>query len=141
MLCGQGQVCRPALACGGQESRRLIAVDGVARNEDAAGNTASINGKTLAYQVIWLDNYLVTLINVAAAGMLELAYIQPDHLGTQRVVIEPARDVATWEWSKKIEVFGDQAPSNDLDGDGVAFEVPLAETPAERAQRVCEELG
>ncbi|MCR8716655.1 hypothetical protein NU965_18505 [Stenotrophomonas indicatrix] len=31
------------------------------------------------------------MINVAAAGVLELAYIQPDHLGTQRVVIDPAR--------------------------------------------------
>ena len=30
-----------------------------------------------------------------------------------------------WEWSSKSEVFGDQAPANDPDGDGVAFELAL----------------
>ncbi|WP_254051373.1 RHS repeat-associated core domain-containing protein [Stenotrophomonas sp. SAU14A_NAIMI4_5] len=76
-------------------------------------------------QAIWLDNYPVALINVVAAGVPELAYIQPDHLGTPRVVIDPVRDVAIWEWSNKSEVFGDQAPANDPDGDGVAFELAL----------------
>jgi len=76
-------------------------------------------------QAIWLDNYPVALINVAAAGVPELAYIQPDHLGTPRVVIDPVRDVAIWEWSNKSEVFGDQVPANDPDGDGVAFELAL----------------
>jgi len=76
-------------------------------------------------QAIWLDNYPVALINAAGASVPELAYIQPDHLGTPRVVIDPARDVAIWEWSNKSEVFGDQAPANDPDGDGVAFELAL----------------
>ena len=76
-------------------------------------------------QAIWLDNYPVAVINVATAGVPELAYIQPDHLGTPRVVIDPVRDVAIWEWSSKSEVFGDQAPANDPDGDGVAFELTL----------------
>lgn len=80
MLCGQGRVCRPAQAGGGQECRRLIAVDGVARNEDAAGNTASINGKTLAYQVIWLDNYLMTHDQCGRSG----------HAGTG---VHPARSL------------------------------------------------
>ena len=76
-------------------------------------------------QAIWLDNYPVALINVPSTGVPELAYIQPDHLGTPRVVIDPVRDVAVWEWSNKSEVFGDQAPANDPDGDGVAFELAL----------------
>jgi len=76
-------------------------------------------------QAIWLDNYPVALINVPAAGVPELAYIQPDHLATPRVVIDPVRDVAIWEWSNKSEVFGDQIPSADPDGDGVAFELAL----------------
>jgi len=76
-------------------------------------------------QAIWLDNYPVALINAAGAGVPELAYIQPDHLGTPRVVIDPVRDVAIWEWSNKSEVFGDQPPANDPDGDGVAFELAL----------------
>ncbi len=160
-------------------------MDGQARNQDAAGNTTSIGGKTFAYndanrmsavkqgdavvesygynhrgervlrapasgdaqvtvydeagqwvgnysataqaqqQAIWLDNYPVALIQTPASGVPELAYIQPDHLGTPRVVIDPVRDVAIWEWSNKSEVFGDQAPANDPDGDGVVFDLAL----------------
>ncbi|MDQ4682555.1 RHS repeat-associated core domain-containing protein [Stenotrophomonas maltophilia group sp. RNC7] len=76
-------------------------------------------------QAIWLDNYPVALISVPSAGVPELAYVQPDHLGTPRVVIDPVRDVAIWEWSNKSEVFGNQIPSADPDGDGVAFELAL----------------
>jgi len=167
------------------DSHRLIAVDGQARNQDAAGNTTSIGSKTFAYndanrmsavkqgtavvesygynhrgervlrapasgdaqitiydeagqwvgnysatgqaqqQAIWLDNYPVALIQTPATGVPELAYIQPDHLGTPRVVIDPMRDVAIWEWSNKSEVFGDQAPANDPDGDGVVFDLAV----------------
>ncbi|WP_329915448.1 RHS repeat-associated core domain-containing protein [Stenotrophomonas sepilia] len=166
-------------------SHRLTAVDGEARNHDAAGNTTSIGSKTFTYsdanrmnavkqgdsvlerygynhrgervlrtpaggaaqitlydeagqwlgnysatgqvqqQAIWLDNYPVALINVPATGVPELTYVQPDHLGTPRVVIDPVRDVAIWEWSNKSEVFGNQIPSADPDGDGVAFELAL----------------
>ncbi len=76
-------------------------------------------------QAIWLDNYPVALINVPTTGVPELTYVQPDHLGTPRVVIDPVRDVAIWEWSNKSEVFGNQIPSADPDGDGVAFELAL----------------
>ncbi|WP_353075658.1 RHS repeat-associated core domain-containing protein [Stenotrophomonas sepilia] len=166
-------------------SHRLTAVDGEARNHDAAGNTTSIGSKTFTYsdanrmnavkqgdavlesygynhrgervlrtpaggaaqitlydeagqwlgnysatgqaqqQAIWLDNHPVALINVPATGVPELTYVQPDHLGTPRVVIDPVRDVAIWEWSNKSEVFGNQIPSADPDGDGVAFELAL----------------
>jgi RHS repeat-associated protein len=167
------------------DSHRLLAVDGEARNHDAAGNTISIGGKEYLYndanrmsqvkqagavleaytynhrgervmraptagdaqvtlydeagqwlgnyaatgaplqQAIWLDNYPVALLNTAATGVPELAYIQPDHLGTPRMVIDPVRDVAIWEWSNKSEVFGNQIPSSDPDGDGVAFDLAL----------------
>lgn len=76
-------------------------------------------------QAIWLDNYPVALINVPSTGVPELAYVQSDHLGTPRVVIDPVRNVAIWEWSNKSEVFGNQIPSADQDGDGVAFELAL----------------
>ena len=76
-------------------------------------------------QAIWLDNYPVALINLPSSGLPELAYVQPDHLGTPRVVIDPVRDVAIWEWSNKSEVFGDQAPINDVDSDGVTFRLAL----------------
>lgn len=76
-------------------------------------------------QAIWLDNYPVALINVPTTGVQELTYVQPDHLGTPRVVIDPVRDVAIWEWNNRSEVFGNQIPNADPDGDGVAFELAL----------------
>jgi len=76
-------------------------------------------------QAIWLDNYPVALINPPSTGVPELAYVQPDHLGTPRVVIDPVRDVAIWEWSNKSEAFGDQMPGVDPDGDGVVFQLAL----------------
>ncbi|HCV97012.1 MAG TPA: hypothetical protein DGV23_09720 [Stenotrophomonas sp.] len=167
------------------DSHRLLAVDGEARDHDAAGNTISIGGKAFSYsdanrmsavrqagavvesytynhrgervlrapvsadaqvtvydeagqwignygaigqplqQAIWLDNYPVALISAPSAGVPEVAYVQPDHLGTPRVVIDPVRDVAIWEWSSKSEVFGNQVPNADADGDGVGFELAL----------------
>lgn len=41
------------------------------------------------------------------------------------MVIDPVRDVAIWHWSNKSEVFGDQIPSADPDGDGVAYDLSL----------------
>ncbi len=167
------------------DSHRLLAVDGEARDHDAAGNTISIGGKAFSYsdanrmsavkqsgavvesytynhrgervlrapasgdaqvtmydeagqwignygatgqplqQAIWLDNYPVALINAPSAGVPEVVYVQPDHLGTPRVVVDPTRDVAIWEWSSKSEVFGNQVPNVDADGDGVGFELAL----------------
>lgn len=167
------------------DSHRLLAVDGEARNHDAAGNTISIGGREFSYsdanrmnavkqagavvesytynhrgervlrvpasgetqltlydeagqwignysatgqslqQAIWLDSYPVALISSPSSGVPEVAYIQPDHLGTPRVVIDPVRDVAIWEWSSKSEVFGNQTPNADPDGDGMAFELAL----------------
>lgn len=72
-------------------------------------------------QAIWLDGFPVALISQASAGVPELVYVEPDHLGTPRVVIDPARDVAIWEWSSKSEVFGNQRPASDPDRDGVEF--------------------
>ncbi|WP_325167194.1 RHS repeat-associated core domain-containing protein [Stenotrophomonas sp. S41] len=57
---------------------------------------------------------------------MELTYIQPDHLGTPRVVIDPVRDVLIWELSSKSEVFGNHAPANDPDGDGVGQQATAA---------------
>lgn len=76
-------------------------------------------------QAIWLDDYPVALISSADAGSPELVYIQPDHLGTPRVVVDPVRNTAIWEWSSKSEVFGNQMPNTDPDGDGVAFDLSL----------------
>jgi len=74
-------------------------------------------------QAVWLGNYPVAIIDVV--GSNEMFYVQPDHLGTPRAVVDSQRDVAIWEWSNRSEVFGNQAPNHDPDGDGVAFKLTL----------------
>lgn len=47
-----------------------------------------------------------------------LKYVQPDHLGTPRSVIDPTRNVAIWTWDAKSEAFGNSPPNQDPDLDG-----------------------
>ncbi|MCF7222494.1 RHS repeat-associated core domain-containing protein [Marilutibacter chinensis] len=72
-------------------------------------------------QAIWLDDLPVGLLSGIATTANRLHYIEPDHLGTPRAVIEPQRDVAVWTWDIASEAFGNSAPSQDPDGDSTAF--------------------
>ncbi len=71
-------------------------------------------------QVIWLDDMPVGVITTTS-GIPTLAYIEPDHLGTPRAVIDPTRNVAIWGWPLTSEAFGNVQPDQDPDGDGVLF--------------------
>ncbi|UJB16075.1 DUF6531 domain-containing protein [Xanthomonas translucens pv. undulosa] len=73
------------------------------------------NGTTLQ-QAIWLDD-----LPVGVLSKNSLRYVQPDHLGTPRAVIDPTRDVAIWKWDLKGEAFGNTSPDQDPDKDGTAF--------------------
>ncbi|GGD36198.1 RHS repeat-associated core domain-containing protein [Pseudoxanthomonas indica] len=68
---------------------------------------------TPVQQVVWNDNFPIGLL--ANGGRLH--YVEPDHLGTPRVVIESARDIAVWTWDIHGEVFGESSPKEDQDGD------------------------
>ena len=68
-------------------------------------------------QAIWLDDLPVGLI----ANGNQLHYVEPDHLGTPRVVIEVARNVSVWTWDLKSEAFGNSVPAQDPDGDSTAL--------------------
>lgn len=74
-------------------------------------------------QVIWLGDLPVGLI-VGDGTSQVLRYIEPDALGTPRVVVDPARGAqgtAVWTWPLTGEAFGDTAPNQDPDGDSTAF--------------------
>ncbi|MBB5944496.1 RHS repeat-associated core domain-containing protein, partial [Xanthomonas sp. 3307] len=73
------------------------------------------NGKALQ-QAIWLDDLPVGVLAGTA-----LNYVQPDHLGAPRAVIDSVRDVAIWAWDVKGEAFGTTPPNQDPDNDGTAF--------------------
>lgn len=72
-------------------------------------------------QAVWMDDLPAGLIVGASPSAGRLHYIQPDHLGTPRAVIEPARNVAVWGWDLKSEAFGGSAPNEDPDGDGISL--------------------
>ncbi|MEI2454440.1 RHS repeat-associated core domain-containing protein [Lysobacter firmicutimachus] len=77
------------------------------------------NGAT-QQQAVWLGDAPVGVL--AGAGTAQkLHYVQPDHLGTPRTVIDATRNVAIWSWNAKGEAFGNDAPNQDPDQDGTAF--------------------
>lgn len=67
-----------------------------------------------AQQVVWLGSRPVGLIQ---AG--KVLYIESDHLGSPRALIDPQRDVAVWRWSLLGEAFGSGMPAEDPDQDGI----------------------
>lgn len=67
-------------------------------------------------QVIWMDDMPVGLL---ANGVLH--YVEPDHLGTPRLVLDPLRNVPVWTWDIKGEAFGNSVPNQDPDIDGQDF--------------------
>lgn len=71
-------------------------------------------------QAVWFGDTPVGLV-VGSGSAQTLRYVQPDHLGTPRAVIDPARDVAVWTWDAKSEAFGNSPPNQDPDLDGITF--------------------
>ncbi|WP_427926557.1 RHS repeat domain-containing protein [Xanthomonas hortorum] len=103
----------------GEQVRRYLGTTNTYTLYDEAGHWLGdydTNGAP-KQQAIWLDDLPVGLL--ANGGQLH--YIEPDHLGSPRVVVDAARDVAVWSWSLKGEAFGNTAPNQDPDGDGAVM--------------------
>ncbi|MBB4721720.1 RHS repeat-associated core domain-containing protein [Xanthomonas euvesicatoria] len=103
----------------GEQVRRFLGTTNTYTLYDEAGRWLGDYDSNGApkQQAIWLDDLPVGLL----ANANKLHYIEPDHLGSPRVVIDPTRDVAVWTWSLKGEAFGNTAPNQDPDGDGAAL--------------------
>lgn len=71
-------------------------------------------------ELVWLNDLPVGLI-AGSGAEATLLHLQPDHLGTPRVVIDPLRQQAVWIWPLTGEAFGNTPPNEDPDGDGIAF--------------------
>ena len=71
-------------------------------------------------EYIWLDHRPVALIREG-----QLYYIQSDHLGTPRRVIEPNTNTVRWHWPLAGEPFGDHAPDEDPNKSGTDFKLNL----------------
>lgn len=117
--------------------RVLSTVPAITGNPDGSGGTPAVdtysvydesgrwlgdydhNGVVLQ-QAIWLDDLPDGLLTGTGANQ-KLHYIEPDHLGTPRAVIDRTRDVAIWTWALQGEAFGNSAPNQDPDLDSIAF--------------------
>lgn len=64
---------------------------------------------------IWLGD---TPVGVVIGTSLH--YVEADHLGTPRVIVDPSRNVPVWRWDLYGSAFGDHFPIIDPDGDDVA---------------------
>lgn len=76
-------------------------------------------------QAIWMENLPVALIETDSSSWSVMAFVQPDHLGSPRAVLDAARNQSIWDWSSKSEVFGNQVANLDPDGNGVEFHLAL----------------
>ncbi|UJB17993.1 MULTISPECIES: RHS repeat-associated core domain-containing protein [Lysobacter] len=75
-------------------------------------------------QLIWMDELPIGLL-VGNGAQQTLHYIEPDHLGTPRVIVDPVRNVTVWNWDLKGEAFGNSPPNPDSDQDGVLLQFDL----------------
>jgi RHS repeat-associated protein len=75
-------------------------------------------------QIVWFGDLPVGVL-VGSGAAQKLHYIEPDHLGTPRVVIDGSRNVPIWKWDITGEAFGATPPNQDPDADGTAFKFDL----------------
>jgi len=75
-------------------------------------------GNNIIDEMVWMDDLPVGILSGSTPT---LAYIEPDHLGTPRAVIDPTRNVAVWTWPILNDAFGESAPNRDPDADGTQF--------------------
>ncbi|MEH6415705.1 RHS repeat-associated core domain-containing protein [Pseudomonas sp. CGJS7] len=108
---GRGQQVRKSNA----GSDRHVVYDESGRWLGEYGN----DGKAIQ-QVVWMNAVPVGLL-VGADVSQALYYLEVDQLTAPRVVIDPRRDVAVWNWDLKGEAFGSSSPDQDPDQDGSAF--------------------
>jgi len=71
-------------------------------------------------QAVWMGDYLVGLIEGT-----KLYYVQPDHLGTPRAVVDPVRTTTVWRLRPTDDPFGTSPPDEDPDSDGTRFVLDL----------------
>lgn len=110
----------------GEQTRAYLDADNTYFVHDEAGHLLGeydSNG-TPTQQILWFGDLPVGVLQGAGADQ-QLHYIEPDHLGTPRVIIDGQRNVPIWEWSNIGEAFGASPPNQDPDHDGQSFTFDL----------------
>ncbi|WP_448099137.1 RHS repeat-associated core domain-containing protein [Luteibacter yeojuensis] len=123
------------LASANEQGRLLVtygynaADERIARTEAAGAKTSLIlydeaghwladydSTGTITRQAVWMGDYLVGLVDGG-----KLLYVEPDHLGSPRAVIDPERKITLWRWRPSDDSFGAALPDEDPDADGTRF--------------------
>ena len=85
------------------------------------GEYTSAGARVAEY--VWLDDTLVGIIKAQEGTTFQ--YVETDHLGTPRVVINPVTNTTIWHWDLSTRSFGENAPNADPDGNGVSYTLNL----------------
>jgi YD repeat-containing protein len=71
-------------------------------------------------EIIWLGNLPIGVIAGPTTTPV-LHYIESDHLGTPRVIVDAARNVGIWRWNQSNDPFGESTPNQNPDGDAASL--------------------
>jgi RHS repeat-associated protein len=109
----------------GEQVRKYLGTANTYSVYDEAGRWLAdyTNATTPVQQVIWMGDLPVGVL-VGSGASQKLHYIEPDALGTPRVVVDPTRGAsgtAVWNWDLAGEAFGTTAPNQNPDGDANQF--------------------
>ncbi|WP_200944290.1 RHS repeat-associated core domain-containing protein [Lysobacter sp. Root667] len=105
----------------GEQTRRYPTTASTAQtyaSYDEAGHTVGVydHAGNRIQEIVWLRDLPVGVIDTN-----KLHYVQADHLGTPRNVIDPVAEKSVWTWQLGNEAFGDSAPNQDPDNNGSVF--------------------
>lgn len=78
------------------------------------------NAGARVQEIIWLGHLPIGVI-ATQSGVPVLHYIESDHLGTPRVIVDATRNIGIWRWNLSNAPFGDNSPSQNPDGDAASF--------------------
>lgn len=101
----------------GEQVRRATSISTVFVYDEAGHILGQYNSAGIPlHQYVWMNGQTVGVI-----ANNTLHYVESDHLGTPRTVIDATRQKAIWAWDMKSEAFGNSVPATDPDADGIAF--------------------
>ena len=70
-------------------------------------------------EYVWLDDTLVAVLSDHDSTTYQ--YVQTDHLGTPRAVINPVNNAIIWRWNLTNTAFGEHAATADPDANSVSY--------------------
>jgi RHS repeat-associated protein len=74
-------------------------------------------------EYVWLDDTLVAILGDHDGSLHQ--YVETDHLGSPRAVVDPVKNTIVWRWDINNSAFGEHLPSGDPDANGLVYALNL----------------